>query len=556
MGERKNDRKRNYGKGVQSMERNRWKNKGIRIVAVGVICGCIVGHGMAFRQPARVSAAQMLASAGTKIPAITLSVGEGQKTPVFEAGSESTLTINLKNTGTVTASHVKISPKMESADSWPFVIEEMNYDRKIDTIPAGEQRQAQWVFHPREDAVSGMYRLDFVMTYDDGENEYQVGKYVYAKVKTNAGENGGSASDNGGTQNGAAQQGDPGMNQNAAQPEEGALHISDEPTGEITVGDTGSVVNEGTGKPEHASVPRVIVTGFTTDPGQVSAGGNFRLVVHVKNTASWTAVSNMLFDFQAPAAGTDAAAEAPAFLPASGSSSVYLDSIPAGETRDVAIELNARADLTQKPYSIVMNVKYEDGQAAGFDGSASLAVPVVQQAKVEFSDVELTPASISLGQEANLTCNLYNTGRRKLYNVKASFQGSGMEAKEIFVGNIDSGGTGAIDAMILGTEESVEENNGKLVITYEDETGKQSTLEKGFSLPVTAMAEPVMTDMPQEQQSGLPIAPIIAALAAIAVVAAAVIIILKKRKKKKARREEDALFDEVDRFIEDEHTKP
>ena len=57
----------------------------------------------------------------------------------------------------------------------------------------------------------------------------------------------------------------------------------------------------------------------------------------------------MLFDMQAPSAGTDAAAEAPAFLPASGSSSIYLDRIPAGGTKDISIDLNARADLVQKP---------------------------------------------------------------------------------------------------------------------------------------------------------------------------------------------------------------
>lgn len=50
---------------------------------------------------------------------------------------------------------------------------------------------------------------------------------------------------------------------------------------------------------------------------------------------------------QAPSSGSEGAAEAPAFLPASGSSSVYLDGIPAGGTSDISIELNARADLVK-----------------------------------------------------------------------------------------------------------------------------------------------------------------------------------------------------------------
>ena len=152
------------------------------------------------------------------------------------------------------------------------------------------------------------------------------------------------------------------------------------------------------------SVPRVIVTGFATDPGAVNAGSNFRLTVHVKNTSSTTAVSNMLFDLQAPAAGTEGAAEAPAFLPASGSSSIYLDSIPAGETRDITIDMNARADLLQKPYSIAMTMKYEDGNAVQYEGASSLAIPVQQAARFEFSDIEIAPGSIEVGRgsEPNL----------------------------------------------------------------------------------------------------------------------------------------------------------
>ena len=66
----------------------------------------------------------------------------------------------------------------------------------------------------------------------------------------------------------------------------------------------------GSGSETDQSVPRVIVTGFDTEPAQVKAGSDFKLIIHLKNTSKKTAVSNMLFDLQAPAAGTDEAAEA------------------------------------------------------------------------------------------------------------------------------------------------------------------------------------------------------------------------------------------------------
>ena len=91
--------------------------------------------------------------------------------------------------------------------------------------------------------------------------------------------------------------------------------------------------------------------------------------------------------------------------------------------------MNARADLLQKPYSIAMTMKYEDGNAVQYEGASSLAIPVQQAARFEFSDIEIAPGSIEVGEEANLTCSLYNTGRVKLYNVKASFVGTGIKEK-------------------------------------------------------------------------------------------------------------------------------
>ena len=61
------------------------------------------------------------------------------------------------------------------------------------------------------------------------------------------------------------------------------------------VSDGGSDGSEASG---NGSVPRVIVTGFSTDPAEVRAGSNFKLTIHLKNTSKMK-VSNMLFDLPA-----------------------------------------------------------------------------------------------------------------------------------------------------------------------------------------------------------------------------------------------------------------
>lgn len=467
----------------------------------------------------------------TSIPKITLSVGKGQPTPEYKAeDSDLTLKLNVENQGSVDAKNVKVTPIIEDAANWPFEIDQMNNEVLVGDIPAGQSMEgaAKWEgLKVRSDVESKSYRLDFLISWDDGEKPYQANKYVY--VKTTA--------------------------KPVSEPEQSAPETPDPGDGGSYDGgiSNNDPVIAGGGESGNASVPRVIVTGFSTDPGAVNAGGDFKLIVHLKNTSSKTAVSNMLFDLQAPSSGTEAAAEAPAFLPSSGSSSIYLDSIPAGGTRDISIDLNARADLVQKPYSIAMSMRYEDNNAIQYESSSSLAIPVKQAARFEFSDLEIAPEAVAVGEEANITCSLYNTGRIKLYNVKVKFQGEGIDSKEVFLGNVDSGATGSIDGIVTATQESAGDQKFKMVVTYEDESGKVSTAEKEFTMQITPEQLPMdmsqMTDVPAEK--GLPVIPIIIGLIVVAAVVVTVFMIRRKKKRIESVEEED-LLDEVDRFTEDE----
>lgn len=460
------------------------------------------------------------------LPKINISVGRGQKAPEYEVGqSVERLVLNIENTGNVDAQNVTVHPMIEDTDAWPFYVENWNDDVVIDRLSAkpGENSvEIEWKnLKVRDNAGANNYKLNFQVTYDDGNKTEQVTKYVWVHTKEKP----------------------------KAEAEE-APEAEAQGGGEIFNGD---VSYSGGSSSDKATVPRVIVTGFNTDPGAVNAGSDFKLVVHLKNTSSRTAVSNMLFDLQAPSSGSEGAAEAPAFLPSSGSSTIYLDNIPAGGTKDITIDLNARADLVQKPYSISMSMKYEDSSAQQFESSSSLAIPVKQAARFEFSDLEIAPEAVSVGEEANVTCSLYNTGRIKLYNVKAKFQGEGIEAKEVFVGNVDSGATGSIDGILTATQETAVDQKFKMVVSYEDNAGNPATVEKEFSLQITPAQAPVdmmSADIETEKQ-GVPVIPIvIGAIVVAAVVVTA--IILKKRKKKKESVEEEDLLNEVDRFTEDE----
>ena len=505
---------------------------------------------------------------------IALSVGDEQKTPVYKAGEKEELKINVLNKGNMDAQNVSIAPVISSTDEWPFDMEKLNYEQSLGTISAGSQTTALWgggddKLTVRSDVTGKSYKLTFRLTYDDGEKIYEADRYVFVKTEakkstsdsgnsnnTGNGNNSGNSNNTGKDQvnNIGSGDGSGGSSGDGSAVSSGSDFYDGGVYNSEPVSTGGDAASTGDG-----SVPRVIVTGFDTDPGTVKAGSNFKLVIHLKNTSKKTAVTNMLFDLQAPASGTDEAAEAPAFLPVSGSSSIYLDKIPANGTKDISIDLNSRADLIQKPYSITMTMKYEDGNATQFEGESSLAIPVTQEARFEFSEIQIMPDTVAVYEEANITCNLYNLGRVKMYNVKAKFEGDAIEGEEQFIGNLESGATGTIDGIVTAVAESYDESNCKLVLTYEDDSGKEYSVEQPFTMTITSEMEPadmeMMTDIPED--TGSPVGLIVAVIVGVAAVAAVVTAVLLKRRKKKIQSsEEEELLDEVERFTEDERREP
>lgn len=536
------------------------KRAGAVLLAVALIGTTAVPQGVyAEENQPQVQAEEENGAVQKTLSQIVLSVGDGQSTPTYKAGEQAELQINVTNKGNVDAQNVNITPVINNTDDWPFDVSQLNYDQDLGTITAGNQGTAKWgdgdeKLTVRDDVSGKSYKLQFKISYNDGEKNYELDKYVFVKTvakeqpkddtkddvkdDTNQGEDNQNQQDNSG---------------NSDYSNDSGSDASD--GGGVYNGDVSS--SGGSSSSTDATVPRVIVTGFDTNPANVKAGSDFTLTIHLKNTSKKIAVSNMLFDLQAPASGSsDETAEAPAFLPTSGSSSIYLDKIAANGTKDISIKLNARADLIQKPYSITMDMKYEDSSANQFEGTSSLAIPIKQEARFEFSDITVAPEEVSVGDEVNITCNIYNLGRVKMYNVKAKIQGDAVDGQEQFLGNIESGGTGAIDTIATATAETMDENNCKIVLSYEDDAGNVQTVEKEFTLSVSeAMDATVDSDMggTEDTQTGSSPVKGIVALVVVVILAIVGVVVYKKRKKKKAvEAEEEELFDEVERSSEDE----
>ena len=435
-------------------------------------------------------------------------IGGNWVTPVANAGQYVNVVLTVVNMGRSWVDHVVVTPQIsQDAAAWPFEIETSNYSQTIEGLPGTDdggsdmdrRRELTWTLKTRKDAPSGYVPINFTVSYED-ENNVLTNVTLTSYVKV--------------------------------------------------VGTTGVSAD---GK---ASTPRVIVTGFSTDPETVHAGETFTLTLHMQNTSQATAVKNMVFDIQAASESTDTTYVAAAFLPTAGSSTIFVDQIAPGATKDISMEMEARADLSQKPYVVNVKMNYEDENVNAYENTASVSIPVRQEARIDTSSIEVMPESIEVGSEANVMFSIYNIGKTQLYNTTVKFIGDSITGGETYLGNIAPGATGNVDAYLSGAAATMDDGVIKIEITFEDEAGEATTVEKEMNLFVTEPYYPemdmdMMADPMADQGGGFKIWYVLVPLALIIAAAAVIVVILKKKKKKAQAAQELADLDEELDDLED-----
>lgn len=423
-----------------------------------------------------------------------LAVGDNYTTPVAQHGQEVAIALPVINLGTENISNIVVTPvTSNTVKEWPFAIDKSSYAQIIDLLPAStnkeiamiNRREVPYVFKTREDVLSGYYKLDFSLTYTIN----------------------------------------------------GAIETTTLSTYVKTVGAPGSGSIDQTSEDDtKTSTPRIIVTGFETNPAKVYAGDTFTLTVHVKNTSQRTSVSNVEFDLEAAVEGKDENATYSAFLPTSGSNTVYINSIPQGGSADLTIEMTAKVDLAQKPYALNIKMKYEDEKYNPYDSTASVSIPVNQISRLEMSSPEITPAEVLIGEQSNVMFSIYNTGKTTLYNTKVAFKGDSVEGGDTFVGKIEPGATGNVDAMLTGKAATMDEGTITAIISYEDASGNVTTEEKEMTIMVTENFEDMsMEEMPEFEEEAPNYTWVIVLSVIIVIIILIVLFIVIKRKKKKKK---------------------
>ena len=441
-----------------------------------------------------------------------LALADTYQTPTVKYGESVMLILPFVNYSEVELSDVVVRPEISNlVAEWPFEPNTSGATKTILSFPPYDneknildmRQEIGFTFVVREDVKSGFYPLKFKVTYSRGGKIEETTITTYVK----------------------------------------------------TIGTADSGTLDGGENDAQVSKPRIIVTGFETIPANVYAGDTFLLKVHVKNTSKTASVTNVLFDMQAMEEGSDKDNTFAAFLPTSGSSSIYIDTIQPGASKDLEIEMSAKSDLAQKPYVLQVNMKYDTKKAVDLSDTASVSIPILQEQRCETGDAEIIPGDIMVGDQANVMFDIFNTGKTTLYNVWVKFKADSISGGDTFLGTLSPGATGSVDAMLTGVVATMDD--GKIIaeISYENESGVVTTKEKELTIFVNEdfgdmtgemMGVDVMDDSemvgPEMEEGNSSAAKIVIPVVIVLILAGVVtFFVIRRNKKKKAVKELDEL---------------
>lgn len=245
---------------------------------------------------------------------------------------------------------------------------------------------------------------------------------------------------------------------------------------------------------ENKSIPRVMSTGFTTDPENILGGTEFTAKIKLKNTSKTSDVKNIRVTLSSM--GENAAV----FMPVSGASTMYIEKIEKDTEIEKEVKLKTNAAIEQKAYPLELKFEYEDAKGNPYTAEESISIMVYQELRFDLSKIEIMPDTLEVGDDANIMFSVFNKGKATLYNLTIVIPEGALEKNEIFIGNLESGNSKDVDFMVKAMQATFD-NEIPFQITFEDAVGKVTKIDKSFELYINEGGS-YMEEFPGEEFPG------------------------------------------------------
>lgn len=218
------------------------------------------------------------------------------------------------------------------------------------------------------------------------------------------------------------------------------------------------------------SIPKVIINGYTLSSSDVSGSETFDLNLNIMNTNKIQNVSNI----KAKLVGEQGIL----LVGKENSNTFFIEEIEAGTVFTKKLSFITERNVSTKTYLMDIEFEYQDDEGNSYTSKDTINIPITHKSILKVNDVKI---STSIDNSIAVSVDFYNIGKTNINNLFVKCKGDfEIDGTDYFVGSFEPGKSDFYEVLLTPIKESI--TNGKIIFTFQDETGQEIEIEKAFDI--------------------------------------------------------------------------
>ena len=398
-----------------------------------------------------------------------VSISREEMSKGLESGQEFQVSLILKNTSPNTdLKNVKL--QIETPEGLAMAAEQKTGTIKVGSLAADETKNVAVKLSAGKlsgDVPTLVMKAEVSYEYQ-AEGQTRTGSDREDILLPVAADNGKNFVDNSGETNSAEASNSGGDSQDNSGGGDSGYEGGDAGTGD----GAGGGASESGKKKLDPMTPNIIVSQYEYDRN-ITAGQEFELKMVLYNTSKQNTIENIVMSAEA---GEALSIE-------DSSNTTYIERMKPQESVTKVVRLKALPQEQADKAKLELNFKYEylkQEERTQVTSTEKLSVRYAQPDRFSLGDIQ-KEKEISANEETAISIPYVNKGKTTVSNVEARLK-TEMASEETykFLGNVEAGTSGTIDFFVTPPKEG--KHKAKILVTYEDVSGNEKTVEKEVEL--------------------------------------------------------------------------